>query len=390
MPSWMQADKLTAEQKANVKTIIDVGRHLGASDRDITIALMAAAQESEFRNIDYGDKAGPDSRGLFQQRDAWGTLAQRMDPAQATVMFFTGGHDGQRGLFDFRNRDALSLTRAAQAVQVSAYPDAYAKHQQLAEDLLNTTAGPAATTPGLQPPGRGSSITVPTTTTAPPVDLSTPQTDLAALQAKRQAPLSGPVGLGAATAPGLGAASAPGIGISSGPGSARVAPPTAASLGPPAPATALTRAQFDSTFPDAAGTKMFSQAGNALGARRSDVVSSAASYIGVPYVWGGEDRSGLDCSGLVQQVYKGFGIDLPRLSADQARAGTSVSFDQLKPGDLVAWDNSPRNRGVDHISIYAGDGFVIEAPRPGLNVRKRRLSASEIKAAEGVHFAQFD
>ncbi len=78
----------------------------------------------------------------------------------------------------------------------------------------------------------------------------------------------------------------------------------------------------------------------------------------------------MDCSGLVQLVYKQLGFDLPRLSADQARQGTPVaSMAEAKPGDLIAWDNSSRNNGADHIAIYVGNGKMIEAPRTGLDIR---------------------
>ena len=101
-------------------------------------------------------------------------------------------------------------------------------------------------------------------------------------------------------------------------------------------------------------------------AGRDRVVQEARKYLGVPYVWGGTDPAkGLDCSGLVQLVYRNLGIDLPRVSGDQAREGTAVpSLDDAKPGDLLAF-GSP----VHHIAIYIGDGKMIEAPRPGLEVR---------------------
>ncbi|MBC2932329.1 transglycosylase SLT domain-containing protein [Nocardioides sp. zg-1228] len=101
------------------------------------------------------------------------------------------------------------------------------------------------------------------------------------------------------------------------------------------------------------------------------VVTRALELVGLPYVWGGTDpERGVDCSGLVKSVYSTFGIDLPRLSADQARAGTPVaSLDQALPGDLIAWDNSGRNVGADHIAIYIGNGMMIEAPRPGGEVQ---------------------
>ena len=101
------------------------------------------------------------------------------------------------------------------------------------------------------------------------------------------------------------------------------------------------------------------------------VVDAAKKYLGLPYVWGGTDPTkGMDCSGLVQTVYKQFGIQLPRLSADQARSGQPVaSLAEAKPGDLIAWDNSSRNSGADHIAIYVGGGKMIEAPHTGANIR---------------------
>lgn len=136
--------------------------------------------------------------------------------------------------------------------------------------------------------------------------------------------------------------------------------------------------QFNEMFPDAADTKMFSAAGGQVDGRRSALVEQAMTYLGTPYVWGGDDRDGVDCSGLVQQVFGAFGVDVPRLSADQARSGAQVNgLKNLRAGDLVAWDNSDRNNGADHIAIYAGDGYIIEAPRPGLAVRKRRLGEDE-------------
>ena len=106
------------------------------------------------------------------------------------------------------------------------------------------------------------------------------------------------------------------------------------------------------------------------GVTGEDVVAEARQYLGVPYVWGGTSPTGMDCSGLVQLVYKKFGIDLPRVSYQQAEAGRPVaSMAEAQPGDLIAWDNSSRNNGVDHIAIYIGNGQMIEAPRTGLDVR---------------------
>ncbi|HEY1117557.1 MAG TPA: transglycosylase SLT domain-containing protein [Acidimicrobiales bacterium] len=97
------------------------------------------------------------------------------------------------------------------------------------------------------------------------------------------------------------------------------------------------------------------------------VVAAAKKYLGVPYVWGGTDPAkGLDCSGLVQQVYEDLGYDLPRVSYQQAEAGRPVTggLANAQPGDILAF-GSP----VHHVGIYIGDNQMIEAPRPGLDVR---------------------
>jgi hypothetical protein len=96
------------------------------------------------------------------------------------------------------------------------------------------------------------------------------------------------------------------------------------------------------------------------------VVDEAKKYLGIPYVWGGTDpNKGLDCSGLVQLVYKNLGYELPRVSYQQATAGRPVaSLAEARPGDILAF-NSP----VSHVAIYIGDNKMIEAPRPGKNVQ---------------------
>jgi len=95
-------------------------------------------------------------------------------------------------------------------------------------------------------------------------------------------------------------------------------------------------------------------------------VSVARKYLGTPYRWGGTDpKTGLDCSGLTKLVYGQLGVDLPRVSRDQAKVGTKVdSLKEARPGDLVFFDEP-----VDHVGIYAGNGKMVEAPHTGAKVR---------------------
>lgn len=99
------------------------------------------------------------------------------------------------------------------------------------------------------------------------------------------------------------------------------------------------------------------------------LVEAARAYLGVPYVWGGESlaEGGLDCSGLVQLALSDLGVTgVPRVARDQAQLGTPVaSLAEALPGDLVVFG------GGTHIGIYAGDGKMIDAPRPGKVVQLR-------------------
>ncbi|MBA8990011.1 LysM repeat protein [Curtobacterium pusillum] len=126
---------LSAEQRGNAATIVAVGRSLGVSDHGIVIALAAAMQESSLRNLSHGDR---DSVGLFQQRPSqgWGSPAALQDPATAAKLFFTGNPGHTRGLLDIPGWSSMNVTTAAQAVQVSAYPKAYAQWEKTAQSLL--------------------------------------------------------------------------------------------------------------------------------------------------------------------------------------------------------------------------------------------------------------
>ena len=130
---------------------------------------------------------------------------------------------------------------------------------------------------------------------------------------------------------------------------------------------------MDATVDGAAATSLATDVSDGLGAATDGspagraAAAKATEYLGVPYLWGGTDPTkGLDCSGFTQLVYRSQGIELPRVSAQQATAGRAVaSLKEALPGDLLFFDYSPTRPGIDHVGIYVGNGKMIAAPQPG-------------------------
>lgn len=111
------------------------------------------------------------------------------------------------------------------------------------------------------------------------------------------------------------------------------------------------------------------------GELRAELVKTARRFIGVPYRWGGTDAGdGFDCSGLTLVCYRLNGLNLPRVSRSQYRAGRRIGKDQLQRGDLVFFATHGGNR-VTHVGIYIGNGKFIHAPRTGKTVRIANLSS---------------
>lgn len=108
-----------------------------------------------------------------------------------------------------------------------------------------------------------------------------------------------------------------------------------------------------------------------VSALRKEVVDYAKQFEGGTYTYGGTTPdSGFDCSGFIMYVMKQTaGITLQHQSAAQARSGVSVTEDEMKPGDIIAYDGQPRNGSVNHVSIYIGDGKAIHAVGTGKGIR---------------------
>lgn len=96
------------------------------------------------------------------------------------------------------------------------------------------------------------------------------------------------------------------------------------------------------------------------------VVRTASSFIGTPYVYGGEDPRGFDCSGLTWYVYKRFGYKLPRTVKGQMESGKWVPKTDLEPGDLVFFKVPGSNDY--HVGIYTGRGRFVHSPQSGRSV----------------------
>lgn len=148
---------LNADQLHNAGTVIAVGQQMGLDVRGQTIGVMVALGESGLVNIDVGDAAGPDSRGIFQQRanGAWGSYADRMNPETASRNFY-------KALQGTSGWEAMSATGAAHAVQRNADPNYYTRYfDEAAQVVSNATGAPAA-----------AAVTVTCTTDAAPAVVS--------------------------------------------------------------------------------------------------------------------------------------------------------------------------------------------------------------------------
>jgi cell wall-associated NlpC family hydrolase len=111
-------------------------------------------------------------------------------------------------------------------------------------------------------------------------------------------------------------------------------------------------------------------------------VSTAVAAMGTPYLWGGSNENGFDCSGLIQYAYLQAGITLPRRSVDQAKAGQLIprEIGQLEPGDILTFSRDPGGP-VTHVGLYVGERRFIHSSSTGV-----RISLLSENDANGRHW----
>lgn len=126
------------------------------------------------------------------------------------------------------------------------------------------------------------------------------------------------------------------------------------------------------------GWALYRSAPNMAGLKgqRLDAVRTASSYLGRPYVFAGRSYQGIDCSGLVMEVYNKLGFNVARHSAawqrDNIPGVRTYNLNELRPGDLVAWQDG------SHIAVYAGNGEIIEAQNPNVGVVRDKIWSKNV------------
>ncbi|WP_257155750.1 C40 family peptidase [Streptomyces sp. Ru87] len=304
------------KQIPNAETIQATGVAMKVPARGQVVALATALQESRLRNLDYGDR---DSLGLFQQRptQGWGTAAQVRNPVHASTKFY-------EGLLKVPGWQSMTIAQAAQAVQKSGFPDAYAKWEPLATALQKAVA----TSLGQNGrSGKGSEAAG---------ALDHPAASTARCGTGEDRASFGPIPAGALPK---------GYKIPAGP--------------PQSVRTAIRwgLGQLGTPY----------QWGGTCSAPR------------------GQDPMGrCDCSSLMQASYKAGGVSLSRTTYTQVKEGRAVSVDALEPGDLLFTRGTAA--APEHVGMFIGQGLVLQAPKTGDVVRVSPLDdwRADVLAARRV------
>ncbi|MEY8370046.1 C40 family peptidase [Aerococcaceae bacterium 50-4] len=99
--------------------------------------------------------------------------------------------------------------------------------------------------------------------------------------------------------------------------------------------------------------------------KRQAIIHSARNLIGTPYIWGGNDLSGFDCSGFIEYIFKANGLYMPRTTNQQQYFGQPIDLDNVQPGDLYFFEEDDQ---VYHVALALGEGYYLHAPSPGKSV----------------------
>ncbi|MFB7666914.1 C40 family peptidase [Kitasatospora sp. NPDC056138] len=306
-----------AEQIPNAKAIQATGVAMHIPVRGQVVALATALQESGLRILTYGDR---DSLGLFQQRPSqgWGTAEQVLDPVHASTEFYSA-------LQQVSGWESMTVTQAAQTVQRSGFPDAYAKWEPLATALQKAIA------PLLAKAGEPSS--------------------------------SGPVGGGSSPGPSPSGGGCTTGGDGSGFGTI--------------PAGVLPAGY---AIPVDAPPQVHTAIRWALGQ-----LGTPYQWGGECSAPHGPDPMGrCDCSSLMQASYRAGGVALTRTTYTQVKEGQPVSVDALRAGDLLFVEGTAEV--PEHVGMFIGSGLIVQAPHTGDVVKISTLASwkSQILAARRV------
>lgn len=335
---------LNTKQLKNAQIIVDTADKLSLPERAKIVGLAAALQESWLDENAVGDSGR--ARGLFQMWPSygWGTVEQVTDPDYAARKFYSV-------LVKVKNWEKLPVTKAAQAVERSAYPNAYAKHEPMANAIvasLSSTPEPS----------------VPRLSSAEAEDLSKNIEAAASMRVPR-GQLVDHVTRSLADAE------------SDRDDLIRQAENLVNALAKKLCAKlSTTLDKVTETVKDVTG-------------RAAAAVKAAMAQRNVPYSWGGggpngksygigrgATTKGFDCSGLTEYAWAKAGVRIGTVTYEQVKAGPRVPRSQVRPGDLVFYETSSSHPGPDHVGLAINGKEMVNAPYTGAVVRVDKIDRS--------------
>ncbi|GAA2653530.1 C40 family peptidase [Nonomuraea recticatena] len=360
---------LSREQAANAQAIVDVATDLNLPRRAAVIGIATALQESDLKDGVVGDNG--QAHGIFQQhpQHGWGTHAQVTDPNYAARTFY-------KRLIKVGKWDTRPLTEAAQAVQRSAFPDAYAKHEPHAEKIVAalTMTPEASSTSRPTSPKDGRPITgddPPRLTSHDRATISDSIEAAASLGIPREAVVDDLAATLRRAAP-----QAEGEGLDSG-DHKHQAEQLVTSLTKKLCAKLSALATKTKDLPGEIVRDVATITGRALKA-----VTAALDQRGVKYSWGGGGPSGpsygigrgastkgFDCSGLTEYAWAKAGLGIGGTTYEQVKSGSHIPRSQVKAGDLVFYETNSGIPGPDHVGLAINNKEMVNAPHTGAVVR---------------------